>query len=58
MKIIDLENWLSNFPDLMELRFSINGKEVQWTGGTKVSTFPSERGDLSKVEEVVTLEFK
>ena len=58
MKIIDLENWLSNFPDLVELRFKVNGEVVRWTGGTREVSFQSERGDLSPVSEVVTLEFE
>jgi len=55
--ILDLENWLSNFPDMTKLQFEIDGHLVQWRGGRRECSFSTERGNLSPVEEVVTLEF-
>lgn len=55
--ITDLESWLSNFPDLVQLRFTVNGRPVQWTGGTRAVSYGVVQGDLSPVEEVITLEF-
>lgn len=57
VNILDLENWLSNFPDLTKLRFEFDGHIIEWVGGRRECFYPTERGDLSPVEEVVTLEF-
>lgn len=57
LTILDLENWLSNFPDLNKLQFEFDGHPIKWKGGRRESSWPTERGDLSTVEEVVTLEF-
>lgn len=59
MLIQDLENWLSNFPEFAKLQFDLDGQLIEWTGGGRRETvFPIARGDLSLVEEVITLEFK
>lgn len=56
--IKDLENFLSQFPDHLEVSFYHSGEQLHLVSMQEERTFPIERGVLSTGERSVSIHFK